>query len=76
MKTRESDSINRDELGRPIADAGYPISGMASVSEVATVSGLCIGQIYKMIHAGELDSQRFGRAVRVPWASVRDAGMI
>ena len=72
----QAEHIRRDERGRPIGEDNYPISGLASVSEVALVSGLSVGLIYKMIHAGELEVRRFGRSVRVPWASLRESGLL
>ena len=76
MKTLEADPIRRDERGRPIAEDGYPISGLASVNEVSALTSLSIGQVYKMVHAGDLESIRFGRSVRVPWTALREGGLI
>lgn len=72
----QEEQIRRDERGRPIGEDNYPISGLASVAEVALVSGLSVGLVYKMIHAGELESRRFGRSVRVPWAALRESGLL
>jgi excisionase family DNA binding protein len=63
--------IFRDERGRPCAADGWPISGLATVQEVASVSGLAPSTIYQMIASGELESRRFGRSLRVPWSLVR-----
>lgn len=68
--------LRRDELGRPIAEDGYPSGGLAGVSEIARACSLSPGLIYKMINSGELEARRFGRAMRVPWQAVRDAGLI
>lgn len=64
--------VRKDERGRPIADDGYPLAGLASVREVANASALSVGAIYLMINSGELESRRFGRSVRVPWQAVRE----
>lgn len=61
-----------DALGRPVASDGYPISGLATVDEAATALSLSRSQIYAMIHRGELACRRFGRACRIPWATVRE----
>jgi excisionase family DNA binding protein len=72
----QPEQIRRDERGRPIAEDGYPTGGMASVEEASTVSGLSTGMIYKLSQNGELECRRFGRTIRIPWAALRDAGMI
>ena len=69
-------SLRRDEKGRPIAADGYPLSGLASVAEVVTATGLSRSQIYNMINRGEILTKRFGRSVRIPWQVLRDEGIL
>ena len=66
----------RDESGRLLADDGYPVGGMAKVSEAATAGSLAQSTVYKMIEDGELESKRFGRAVRIPWTALRKKGFL
>ena len=61
----------RDEKGRLLAEDGWPVGGMATVPQVVAASELCRSMIYKLIDSGELESRRFGRAVRIPWSVVR-----
>ena len=70
MSTAES-TICKDEKGRPIAEDGYPISGLATAAEVAAVSSLARSTVYLMMSTGELESRPFGRSRRVPWSAVR-----
>jgi len=67
-----SETIKRDERGRPIAEDGYPLGGNATIAETAAASGLSASKIYLMINRGELRAQRHGRSVRVPWQAVRE----
>ncbi len=67
----QTPEIFRDEKGRPCAADGWPISGLATVQEVATVSRLSLSKIYLMIASGEMESRRVGRSLRVPWSVVR-----
>ncbi|MEJ7593023.1 MAG: helix-turn-helix domain-containing protein [Planctomycetaceae bacterium] len=67
-----SETIKRDERGRPISDDGYPLGGNATIAETAAASGLSGSKIYLMINRGELPAQRHGRSVRVPWQAVRE----
>lgn len=71
-----SEKIMRDEDGRPVAEDGYPMGGLASISEVATASSLSVAMIYKMISGGDLECRRIGRSVRIPWSAVREAGLV
>lgn len=61
----------RDEKGRPLAEDGWPMSGLAQVREIAAASSLSTSTIYQMISDGSLPSRPFGRARRVEWAVVR-----
>lgn len=61
-----------DDKGRPIADDGYPVSGLATVEEASAVLALSKSQIYAMIATKQLASKSFGRAKRVLWSSIRD----
>ena len=63
--------LKRDESGRLLAPDGWPVGGLATVNEVVTATGLSRSTIYQMIDTGDLTVRRFGRAVRVPWATVR-----
>lgn len=63
--------IRHDRKGRPLAEDGYPKSGLAHVKEVAAASSLSTSTIYQMVASGELPSRPFGRARRVEWAVVR-----
>ena len=74
--TIESTTVLRDEVGRPIAPDGYPISGLATVTEVVVASGLCPSTVYNMIKTDKLKSQKFGRSVRVPWQVLREMKII
>ena len=64
------DQYRRDDLGRPIADDGYPLSGMAKIQEIVALSGLSRSTVYGMLDV-ELPTQYFGRCRRVPWPNVR-----
>ncbi len=64
-------AIKRDEKGRVIASDGWPISGCGTVGETIAVSGLSRSKIYNMIDAGELETKRFGKSLRITWASIR-----
>jgi excisionase family DNA binding protein len=68
--------IRRDEKGRPIAEDGYPTAGLATIEEAAMASSLSREMMYKLASAGQLECRRFGRSLRIPWAALRDAGMI
>ena len=72
----EDERMQRDERGRPIAEDGYPTAGLATVEEAATAASLSRGMVYKLAQSGELECRRFGRTIRIPWAALRDAGMI
>ena len=63
--------LRRDESGRLLADDGYPLGGLATVSDVAAVGSLAPSTVYRMVEDGELESKRFGRAVRIPWTAIR-----
>jgi predicted DNA-binding transcriptional regulator AlpA len=63
--------IQRDEKGRTLAPDGYPIAGCGTVGEVIAVSGLSRSKIYNMIDAEELETKRFGKSLRITWASIR-----
>ena len=63
--------ISKDEKGRPLAADGWPVSGLARVSEVCAASGLSRSKIYMEIREGRLDTKCFGRSRRVPWSEVR-----
>jgi excisionase family DNA binding protein len=67
----QTPEIFRDERGRPCAADGWPISGLATVQEVVSVSGLAASTVYQMLSSGELESRQFGRSRRIPWAAVR-----
>ncbi len=49
-----------------------PLSGVRflKVSEVAALLRVSRMSVYRLIHAGELEAQRFGRSFRVPEAAV------
>ena len=66
------DTMRRDEFGRPIADDGYPIAGMATIPEAVSVSGLSRSQIYNMLNRHDLEAVRFGRSRRITWQSLRE----
>ena len=61
----------RDESGRLLAADGWPLGGLATVTEVVQASGLSRSKIYDMITVGDLQMRRFGRSVRIPWSEVR-----
>lgn len=65
--------LRRDERGRIVGDDGYPLAGLATTAEAVAVSGLSRSQIYAMFARGELDGRRFGRVIRITWASLRAA---
>ena len=69
----DSVEIRRDEKGRPIADDGYPIGGLATVDDAVTISGLGRSHIYSLMARGQLEVRRFGRSRRITWASLRAA---
>lgn len=62
-----------DHLPARAAKAGpgrrWPL--LMSVREVAFELGLSTRRIYQLIHAGELDHVKIGKASRVPSAAVR-----
>lgn len=62
----------RDEHGRLLAADGYPEGGLGTANDAVAVSKLCPSKIYQMVESGELDSRRFGRAVRIPWSAIRE----
>lgn len=64
--------IKRDEKGRPVAEDGYPMGGLATVAEVVAATGLSRTSLYDMIQAGELPVRRIGRCVRISWEIVRE----
>ena len=68
--TAEELEIRRDEKGRPIADDGWPVSGLATINEVVTASGLSRSRIYSML-GEQIPTRKFGRSVRVEWNVVR-----
>jgi excisionase family DNA binding protein len=72
MTTPVDDDIRRDEKGRPLADDGYPISGMATVQDAIAVSSLSRTHIYDLMTRNELQSMRFGRSRRIPWSALRE----
>ena len=63
--------FRRDDKGRPIAEDGWPISGLACIDEVIAASGLSRSKIYQGMASGNIPSRRFGRSKRVEWAVVR-----
>lgn len=65
--------MRRDERGRVVAADGYPVAGLATIAEAVTVSGLSRSHIYALLSRGELESRRFGRSLRITWASLRTA---
>lgn len=67
----EQPEIRRDEKGRVLADDGYPVSGLASINEAISVSGLSRSKVYNMIRTGELESRQFGKSRRITWPSIR-----
>ncbi len=60
-----------DHRGRPLAADGLPLGGLATVAEVATVTGLSNSTIRNHIQDGVVPHRRFGRSIRVAWADVR-----
>lgn len=74
MSTNETQprALRRDEKGRPLAEDGYPISGLAHVKTIAAIADMSKSAIYQMIASGELPSRPFGRSRRVEWRVVRE----
>jgi len=62
----------RDKHGRLLGPDGYPVAGLATVKDAVEVSSLSKSMVYHMIDTGELESKRYGRSVRIPWASIRE----
>lgn len=71
--TDEPQALRRDELGRAIAEDGYPIGGLATIAEAEVACRLSRSKLYQMIQRGELETRRFGRSCRITWASLRAA---
>ena len=67
--------IQRDERGRVIAADGWPVSGLATISEAMAVSGLSRSKVYSMLSKGELESRTFGKSRRIPWPILRETFM-
>jgi len=65
------EELTRDESGRLLAADGYPVGGLATVKEVVAATKLSKSAVYQMIGDAELPVKRFGKSVRVPWATVR-----
>ena len=70
MQTGE---VARDDSGRLLAADGYPVAGMGTVRDAVAVSKLSKSMVYQMLGAGELECRRYGRSVRIPWSSIREA---
>ena len=67
-----TDELKRDEKGRPIADDGYPMNGMAHITEAIAFSGLSRSKLYSMMKAGELPTRQYGRTTRISWKVLRE----
>ena len=67
----EETDIKRDEKGRVLAPDGWPVSGCGTINEGVAVSSLSRSKLYNMIESGELETKRFGKSVRITWASLR-----
>jgi predicted DNA-binding transcriptional regulator AlpA len=65
--------VKRDEQGRPLAEDGWPMSGLARIPEAVAASGLSRSKLYAEIRAGRLATKVFGRSRRIPWSEVRRA---
>lgn len=72
MQHTSAPGVTRDEKGRPLADDGWPVSGLATVAEVCAASSISRSQVYAMLQAGKLPSRQFGRSRRIPWSIVRE----
>ncbi|MCR9200207.1 MAG: helix-turn-helix domain-containing protein [Planctomycetaceae bacterium] len=68
----QSRIINKDEKGRPLAEDGYPMSGLATIAEVVSASSLSRSKVYQYLDSGLIPSVRFGRSRRVQWSTVRE----
>ena len=62
--------FRRDDKGRPIAEDGWPISGLASIPEAIAVSGLSRSKVYGMLDR-EIPTRRYGRSRRIEWTVLR-----
>lgn len=67
----EATAIRRDEKGRPVAEDGYPIGGLANATEIATATNLGLSTVYAMFSSGEIPTKAFGRSRRAEWSVVR-----
>lgn len=71
QNTETTRPFAKDEKGRPIADDGYPVSGLATINELAAIVSLSRSKIYQKINDGSIPSVTFGRSRRVQWPVVR-----
>lgn len=67
----EVGTVSHDEQGRPIAADGYPVSGLAKISDLVAVTGVSRSKIYQYMTDGTIPSVSFGRSRRVQWPVIR-----
>ena len=66
-----SPDLRRDDLGRMVASDGYPLAGLATMEQTMAFSCLKRARVISLVEQGELEVRRFGRTLRITWASIR-----
>lgn len=66
------DNMQHDAMRLANSDGSSKPSGFATTSEAATFLRLSKAMIHKLIGEGSMPACRYGRAVRIPWAWLRD----
>ncbi len=62
---------NRDSKGRLLDGDGYPVGGLAKVSEAVGFLQLSRSKVYELVRSGDLPSVQFGKCRRVRWEDLR-----
>ncbi len=62
---------SRDGKGRLLAPDGWPMGGLAKVSEAVGFLQLSRSKVYELVRSGDLRSVQFGKCRRVRWEDLR-----
>jgi excisionase family DNA binding protein len=62
---------NRDGKGRLLAPDGWPMGGLARVSEAVGFLQLSRSKVYALVREGSLRSVQFGKSRRLRWEDLR-----
>lgn len=63
---------SKDKQGRLLAPDGWPVGGLARVSEAVGFLQLSRSKVYELVRSGDLRSVTFGKSRRLRWEDLRE----